>query len=32
MLAQGHSLRGLYPMGAEMQARFEAWWAEKRGE
>ncbi|MFP3895481.1 MAG: ribonuclease activity regulator RraA [Anaerolineales bacterium] len=30
MLARGHSQRGLYPMGPEMEERFQAWWAEQR--
>lgn len=30
MLEQGHSQRGLYPMGREMEERFEAWWSENR--
>ena len=30
MLERGHSQRGLYPMGPEMQERFRVWWAEKR--
>jgi 5-oxopent-3-ene-1,2,5-tricarboxylate decarboxylase / 2-hydroxyhepta-2,4-diene-1,7-dioate isomerase len=25
MLAQGHSQRGLYPMGPEMEERFQVW-------
>ena len=29
MLAQGHSQRGLYPMGPEMQEKFERWRAER---
>lgn len=29
MLARGHSQRGLYPMGPEMEARFQAWRAER---
>ncbi|MFO7918581.1 MAG: ribonuclease activity regulator RraA, partial [Anaerolineae bacterium] len=30
MLARGYSQRGLYPMGPEMEERFQAWWAEQR--
>ncbi|MGC9348344.1 MAG: ribonuclease activity regulator RraA [Anaerolineae bacterium] len=30
MLAQGYSQRGLYPMGPEMETRFQAWRAERR--
>jgi regulator of RNase E activity RraA len=29
MLSRGHSQRGLYPMGTEMEARFQAWRARK---
>ncbi|MBN1402329.1 MAG: hypothetical protein JXA74_15925, partial [Anaerolineae bacterium] len=29
-LAEGHSQRGLYPMGPEWNEQFEAWWAEQR--
>ena len=29
MLAQGHSQRGLYPMGPEMEKEFERWRAER---
>jgi regulator of RNase E activity RraA len=32
MLRQGHSQRGLYPIGPEMEERFQAWWAERRGQ
>ena len=28
MLEKGYSQRGLYPMGPEMEARFQEWWAE----
>ena len=30
MLAQGYSQRGLYPMGPEMEARFQAWRSQSR--
>ena len=29
MLAKGHSQRGLYPMGPEMEKEFECWRAER---
>jgi len=30
MLAEGHSQRGLYPMGEAWETRFQAWWQERR--
>jgi regulator of RNase E activity RraA len=32
MLARGHSQRGLYPMGPEMEARFKEWRAQRTGD
>jgi hypothetical protein len=32
MLAKGHSQRGLYPMGPEMQKAFERWQSERAQE
>jgi regulator of RNase E activity RraA len=31
MLAKGHSQRGLYPMGPEMEKRFKNWRVERKG-
>jgi regulator of RNase E activity RraA len=31
MLARGHSQRGLYPMGPDMEEKFKAWREERKG-